>query len=126
MNYGENLVLKHMKCDEFLDEWKQQYADQKWEDVEQKIHDMLGGMLAGATSEPPPCGIASSSQSRALYAADIILSWENGKIQPKLLEVNFMPDCKRACDYYPEFWNDIFKLLFLDQDNPEVFRRIEV
>ena len=40
-------------------------------------------------------------------------------MEVKLLEVNWGPDCKRACEYYPEFFNDIFSTLFLE-DNKNV------
>jgi tubulin--tyrosine ligase-like protein 12 len=123
MNYGENLVLKHLKCEDFLNEWKDQYENNPWSDIEDKICEMLKGAFTGATQKKPPCGIANNPQSRGLYAADIMLSWDDKNIQPKLLEINFIPDCKRACEYYNDFFNDIFKLLFLGQDNPEVFRR---
>jgi tubulin--tyrosine ligase-like protein 12 len=123
MNYGENLVLKHLKCEDFLNEWKEQYKNYSWNEIESKICEMLKGVFVGATKQKPPCGIANNPQSRGLYAADIMLSWDDDKMQPKLLEINFIPDCKRACEYYKDFYNDIFKLLFLGQDNPEVFRR---
>lgn len=124
MNYGENLVLKHLKCDEFLKEWKEQYEDHPWKEIEDKMCEMLKEVFTNATSKKPPCGIANNHQSRGLYAADIMLSWEDGdKIQPKLLEINFIPDCKRACEYYPDFYNNIFQLLFLGQENLDAFRK---
>lgn len=124
MNYGAELQLRHIPCAEFLELWTEQYPKNDWESIEADICEMLKEVLLGATFKQPPCGIAKSPQSRALYAADIMLEWDGEKMQPKLLEVNYTPDCKRACDYYPEFYNDIFKLLFLDQTNEEVFKKI--
>lgn len=124
MNYGENLVLKHIRCEDFVNLWKEQYENNSWDDIEDDICKMLKEVFTNATKENPPKGIADNAQSRGLYAADIMLSHENGKFQPKLLEINFVPDMKRACEYYNECYNDIFKLLFLGQDNVEVFRRI--
>ena len=89
---------------------------------------MFREVLENATSAEPPRGIASSPQSRALYAADIMLAWNRNEkiniIQPKLLEINWMPDCQRACEYYPTFYNDIFQLLFLDKINKELFLQL--
>lgn len=125
MNYSQ-FQLRHMKCEEFLEQWKVQYPKHPWESVEADICDMLKEVLQGATKVGPPCGIAASPQSRALYAVDLMLEWADGgaTIQPKVLEVNYTPDCKRACEYYPEFYNDVFNLLFLDQENPDVLRKI--
>ncbi|KAL3285742.1 hypothetical protein HHI36_000269 [Cryptolaemus montrouzieri] len=116
MNYNENAVLRHMLCEEFLLKWQEQYGQHSWSDIENSICSMLKEILVQAISREPPCGIAESPQSRALYAADIMLEWGgNRNIIPKILEINWTPDCKRACEYYPEFFNDIFELLFLDK-----------
>uniref|UniRef100_A0A2M4AHD5 Putative tubulin--tyrosine ligase-like protein 12 n=1 Tax=Anopheles triannulatus TaxID=58253 RepID=A0A2M4AHD5_9DIPT len=126
MNYGE-FTLRHMKCDEFRRCWATQYPRHDWDAIETDICTMLKEMLQGATKLRPPCGIGASQQSRGLYAVDLMLEWTGEaytRIQPKLLEVNFTPDCKRACEYYPDFYNDVFNLLFLDQENLDVFRRI--
>ena len=54
-----------------------------------------------------------------MYAIDLILDWrkEEGdklSIEPMICEMNFMPDCTRACKYHPSFFNDVFDTLFLD------------
>lgn len=124
MNYSENFELRHIKCEDFVVQWSEQYPEHDWKEIEQNICTMLKQMLVGATAKKPPCGIGNSSQSRALYAADIMLEWDQNQMQPKLLEINWTPDCKRACEYYPDFYNDIFKLLFLDQYNTDVFKKL--
>ncbi|XP_065347184.1 tubulin--tyrosine ligase-like protein 12 [Cloeon dipterum] len=117
MNYENPEQLCHMKCAQFVIEFEQQYENMKWVDVEADILVALRGALEAAASKPPPQGIPHSPQSRAVYAADLMLSWsdEKEKIQPKLLEINWMPDCQRACQYYPSFYNDIFSTLFLGE-----------
>lgn len=129
MNYGEGLQLRHIPCQEFLEQWKEQYPQHEWSNIEMSICEMLRQVMVGATMKAAPCGIAQCSQSRALYAADIMLEWANGDdgkelMQPKLLEINWIPDCQRACEYYPQFFNDVFKLLFLDENNENSFKNI--
>ncbi|XP_063831261.1 tubulin--tyrosine ligase-like protein 12 [Ostrinia nubilalis] len=120
MNYTEGAPLYRLLCEEFKQEWSKQYANYDWDAVEKSIFQMISELFVAATVKNAPCGIAKSPQSRALYAADIMLSWHQPsndlKIQPKLLEVNWMPDCQRACEYYPNFYNDIFSVMFLDKD----------
>jgi len=69
--------------------------------------------------EKPPKGICDNYQSRAMYAIDLMLDWrkENNvkTIEPMICEINFMPDCKRACQYHPSFFNDVFNVLFLNE-----------
>ncbi|XP_030029619.2 tubulin--tyrosine ligase-like protein 12 [Manduca sexta] len=120
MNYTDGVPLYRMMCSDFKEAWANQYGNYNWAEVEKAIFKMLAEMFTAATSKEPPCGIAKSPQSRALYAVDSMLSWETKNnetiVQPKLLEINWMPDCARACEYYPEFYNDIFSLMFLDKE----------
>lgn len=131
MNYCEDSPLYHLKCADFLKSWNDQYPDHPWESVENDVRQVFGETLKAATLAPPPCGLPSSPQSRALFGADLMLEWaynENGekRMQVKLLEINYMPDCERACKYYPNFFNDIFKWLFLNMWNGEMFKKIPI
>lgn len=132
--------LHHLKCEDFFLKWSRQYPDHPWSKIEDDICTMLYEMLECSIQLPPPRGIGHCAQSRAMYAVDIILEWSNDVtsntidndiqpvpisrrcIQPKLLEVNWSPDCERACKYYPDFYNDIFDLLFLNKSNEKIFR----
>lgn len=120
MNYTDGIPLYRMLCADFMVEWERQYANYSWGEVEKSIFNMFAELFSAATSKDAPYGIAKSPQSRALYAADIMLSWHREKndivMQPKLLEMNWMPDCQRACEYYPQFYNDIFSVMFLDKE----------
>lgn len=83
---------------------------------------MIRQVFEGASKENPPKGISNNYQSRAMYAVDLMLDWReesdgSKSIEPMICEVNFMPDCTRACKYHPDFFNDVFNTLFLDQIN---------
>lgn len=119
MNYKPSVVLKQIHYNEFIPQFEAQYPGEKWHDgVEKKIFTMIRQVFEGASGEKPPKGIAHNIQSRAMYAVDLMLDWreENGKrtIEPMICEVNFMPDCSRACRYHPDFFNDVFNTLFVD------------
>jgi hypothetical protein len=36
-------------------------------------------------------------------------------ISAQLLEINFMPDCARACVYYEDFADTLFEAMFIDE-----------
>ncbi len=90
---------------------------------------MIKQVFEGACKKRPPKGFANNQQSRAMYAIDLMLDWHTSSaddtnkktIEPKLCEINFMPDCTRACKFHPSFFNDVFNTLFLNtQDNKNV------
>lgn len=109
-----------MTCDRFVEAFEHQYPHLKWDEIQASIFSMFRETFEAAVSKDPPAGIGHSPQSRAMYAADLMLSWDGGdasckRPQPKLLEINWGPDCKRAADYYPDFFDRVFEALFLDQ-----------
>lgn len=117
MNYRVDAQLRQMDCDTFVSLYNEQHGQKNgnWSVIEKRIFQMFRELFHCATSEEPPLGISSCSSSRALYAADLILEFDNNhEIQPKLLEVNYSPDCHRACTYYPNFYNEVFNVLFRD------------
>ncbi|KAM9313185.1 tubulin--tyrosine ligase-like protein 12 [Gastrophryne carolinensis] len=120
MNYAPNVQLKQIHCDEFITLFERQYPDFPWQSIQAEIFKSFGELFQAACSKPAPLGICDYSSSRAIYAIDLMLKWETdqeGKrvMQPQILEVNFNPDCGRACKYHPTFFNDIFSTLFLDE-----------
>ena len=120
MNYKDT-DLKQMFCHDFIKLFEAQYPDFSWKDVEADIFKMLRDVFDGAVSLPPPAGIGHCPQGGAMYATDLMLDWDQdpdtGKktMVPKLLEFNWLPDCERACVYYPEFFNNVFSVLWLNE-----------
>lgn len=113
--------FKQMFCHDFIEAFDQQNGpEHKWAEIESKIYTTLKSAFECAISKPPPLGIGHNLQSRAIYGIDIMLKWHNDRrtglrsVQPVLLEVNWAPDCERACLYYKNFFNDIFSTLFLE------------
>jgi len=120
MNYAQ-YSLKKMYCDDFIVQFNQMYAPQnEWHHIQSDIFSCIKDAFENATLTKPPSGLGHSPQSRAMYAVDLMLKWEKvsadeKKMTPILLEINWSPDCERACLYYPNFFNHVFSVLFLNQ-----------
>lgn len=121
MNYTES-GPQQTTCAQFLECFDRYYSSHPWDQVQAEVFRVLRQVFELACTEPPPAGLAHSPQSRAMYAVDLMLEWdrsqgpgEHPRMQPKLLEVNWAPDCQRACQFYPDFFNEVFAAMFLDE-----------
>lgn len=119
MNYTE-AGPQQVTCAQFVEQFDRAYPNQPWAEVEKEVFAVLRRVFELATCTGPPGGLAHNSQSRALYGVDLMLEWDRApsrepKMQPKLLEVNWAPDCQRACQFYPDFFNQLFAAMFLDE-----------
>lgn len=77
--------------------------------IHDKIRKMLRNVFIAVCNKYPQM---HDENSRAVYGVDVMI--EAGTLEPKLLEITFAPDCKRACEYYPGFYNEVFETLFTD------------
>ncbi|XP_053112679.1 tubulin--tyrosine ligase-like protein 12 [Hemicordylus capensis] len=121
MNYAPGVSLKQIHYNEFIPLFEKQNSEFSWKAVEEVVFKAFVELFQAACAKPAPLGICDYPSSRAIYAIDLMLKWDtsDGKpfMQPQILEVNFNPDCDRACKYHPTFFNDVFSTLFLDEPN---------
>ncbi|KAI9008955.1 tubulin-tyrosine ligase family-domain-containing protein, partial [Phycomyces nitens] len=84
----------------------------KWADVQKDINQAMKDVLAAAAIQPQPLGLAPEKSpgfdAFSMYGFDVMLTDD---FKPKIIEVNFSPDCTRACKYDPDFVNNIISVV---------------
>ncbi|CAF1151743.1 unnamed protein product [Rotaria sordida] len=120
MDYRVNTYIRQIGCETFITIFYEQHGE-TWSSIEQRIFEICREIFHCATVEEPPFDIGSCLSSRALYAADLILGLKHNKnkIQPKLLEINFAPNCQHASTSYPTFYYQVFNVLFRNPTDDE-------
>ena len=134
MNYfgGEMIYIEYKS---FVEQLEQEHGNKKWGEAEKKVHTAIKQLFTAATSPLTPLAqieIAKSTHiklkgtllheqvsmrikerpcSKAVYGIDVMLDEE---WNPKILEVNFSPDCSRLMKQDSHFWENIFSLFFIE------------
>jgi tubulin--tyrosine ligase-like protein 12 len=107
MNYG-TFGLKTIYDTEFVEYLTERGVE--WMPIYEKIKQAVKEIFLLAGKD---CPQMVDPFSRAIYGLDVMI---DETLQTKVLELNYSPDCTRACVYHPEFFDDIFSTLFLGKE----------
>ena len=114
MNYRPQSHMTHIRDSEFVPWFDRTHGDGAWEATLGRIKKALAELFYGAVvaaglgrvdTASGKITEACTANAYAVYGLDVLLTED---LQPRIEEINFGPDCHRACDYDPEFYNKTF------------------
>ena len=108
MNYNKDVVMQQIYNTDFMEYLQKNKIE--WSLIYDKIKIAVKNTFLTAAIT---CPQMNDYYARAIYGLDIMID-EN--LEPYILELNFSPDCTRACKFTPTFYDDIFSTLFLNTD----------
>lgn len=114
MNYG-NYNLTQLLYTKFIENFEKEHADKKkWSEIQDDINEAIKSIFAAAVVKPQPQGLGGKDKNHSyepfsVYGIDVMLKEDS--CQPVVVEVNFSPDCTRACKYDPDFLNNILTVV---------------
>ena len=83
----------------------------EWEPIYKKLRTKVKNVMLLACKD---CPQMINYNSRAIYGLDAMI---DDQLEPHIIEINYQPDCTRACKFVPEFYNDIFSTLFFEKES---------
>ncbi|KAG0169165.1 hypothetical protein DFQ30_003893 [Apophysomyces sp. BC1015] len=107
MNYS-NYQMTQLDYKSFIHNIEKQHSVD-WSNVQKDINNAMKDVLSAAATQTQPLGLLPENEPNhdafSVYGFDVMLTDD---FKPVIVEVNFSPDCTRACQYDPEFVNNIF------------------
>ncbi|KAF9357310.1 hypothetical protein BGX26_003915 [Mortierella sp. AD094] len=114
MNYG-NYNLTQLLYTDFIKNFEKEHEGKhkKWTEIQAGINEAIKSIFAAAVVKPQPQGLGVQDKAQvfepfSIYGIDVMLKDD---AQPVIVEVNFSPDCTRACKYDPDFLNNILTVV---------------
>lgn len=114
MGYKFPNQVTQLKCRDFAAEIDQTYGAGRWSGINADIRKMLieafTAIAIRTRRDPAMADYSTTQRNGAVYGIDVMV---DSAFNPILLEITYSPDCTRACQYVPSFYNDVFRYLFL-------------
>ena len=108
MNYSK-FGMQTIYDKDFINYLKERNIE--WEPIYNKLKMKVKNVMLLACKD---CPQMINYNSRAIYGLDAML---DDQLEPHIIEINYQPDCTRACKFVPEFYNDIFSTLFFEKES---------